>query len=405
MQFEEVVAKPVTRYRSTVERGIAIVPQGNIARNAGLNDAGLIRRFAVISRAEALGHGYWIDSVMLSQVADAINANDKGVKVRFTHPDMSGDGLGTLLGRARNATVSGDVVYADLHFSGSAHHAPDGNLAEYVMTLAEEDHDAFGASIAFMLNMDAINDFAVAHGATLTAGGIVDFETFDSPDPLNGANLPHVRLAELHAVDIVDSPAANPNGMFHRGDNIAAQAEAMLSYSLGLSATRPTVAAFDIDPDRMAGFVARFLHRNGLSITKDQEGLSMSEDTKTTAPETTPEAIVDPKAEFAAQRELFVKHFGAVDGSEYLAEGLAFADALEFHAAKLTDAVGELKDQLKAKDEEIAALNERFNSLALGEEEPTEFSSTEGGSKTNAALGLTAAQQAFAASLKAPTLN
>ena len=401
MQLEDVLGKPIKRFRSTVERGFEPVCSEPVSRNEGLNGAGIIRQFAVISRTEALGHGYWIDSEMLSQTAAAINASRNGVKVRFTHPDMSGDGLGSMLGRAVKASVVGDVVYADLHFSQSAHKAPDGDLAEYVMTLAEEDPDAFGASIAFGIDLDGIQEFAVEHGATLKADGWIDFDAFESPDELNTGNLPHVRLAELFAIDTVDSPAANPQGLFHKGPKIAAQAEQLLSYSLGLSSEVPNVTAFSVDPDRMAGFVARFLNRNGLSVTKVEEGLSMSEDTKET-PETAPEVVVDPLAEFSQKREQFVEQFGAVDGSEYLANGLTFADALEFHVDKLNGSLTEANALLEAKDVEINELNEKFNSLALGESEELEFSSTEEASKEVAPSGLTAGQQAFAASLKAP---
>lgn len=406
----EALESPSKRFRSTVERGIKphANSNSNVDREFGPEQTGVITNFAVISRTEALGHGYWIDEEMLRQTADAINFAEKGAKVRFTHPDMSGDGLGSMLGRATMAYVSDGVVYANLIFSKSAHSTPDGNLAEYVMQLAEEDPDAFGASIAFAIDLEATQEFAVQNGAHLDAGGWLDLDSFESPDELNTKNLPHVRLAELHAVDIVDSPAANPQGLFHKGPNIAAQAEQLLSYSLGLTPNAPSVTAFSVDPDRMAGFVARFLNRNGLSITKvDQEGLSMSEDTKTTeTPEAAPEANVDPQAEFAAKREQFVKHFGATDGSEYLAEGLEFADALEFHVDKLDATLVEVREQLASKDAEIAELNERFNSLALGEDEPAEFTATEDDTpKFDPASPLTAGQQQFAASLKAPSLN
>ncbi|AMV16591.1 hypothetical protein [Planctomyces sp. SH-PL14] len=49
-------------------------------------EAGLIEGVSLITEGEALGHEAWIDSVFAQQVADALNASEKGVKSRFTIP-------------------------------------------------------------------------------------------------------------------------------------------------------------------------------------------------------------------------------------------------------------------------------------------------------------------------------
>lgn len=91
---------------------------------------------------------------------------------------------------------------------------------------------------------------------------------FRSPDPQNVDNLPHARLKELRAVDAVDDPAANPGGLFHRGQEFAQEGEALLAWTLGLTPKKPSTTLFGVDPDRAKAFVSRLLARHGLSISK-----------------------------------------------------------------------------------------------------------------------------------------
>jgi hypothetical protein len=273
-QPENILRNAPRLLRSTVARGLATGPWAGepIANDEGDFGAGVIRGAAIITRGEALGHGLWCDTVMLQQAADAINDEPKGAKARFTHPDLSGDGLGKGLGRAKNASPEGDVVRGELHFSRMSHKTPEGDLAAYVMGLATEDPEAFGISIAFEEDFKAEADFLLAHGAEWTEddyGRYLSLEKFKSPDPLNTKNLPHARLASLRAVDVVDDPAANPNGLFHRGDEVARDAEQLLAWTLGLSAEKPQLLSLDINPDRLDGFVQRFMNRHGLTLMKD----------------------------------------------------------------------------------------------------------------------------------------
>ena len=96
-----------------------------------------IQEFSVITAGEARGHGGWIDATFLRQVAKAGNALEKGLKSRFTHPGLSGDGLGTTLGRAKNfrPTEDGSRILADLHVFEAASKSPKGDLAEYVFSI------------------------------------------------------------------------------------------------------------------------------------------------------------------------------------------------------------------------------------------------------------------------------
>ena len=239
--------------------GVARGADGRIVRDGGDFGAGLITSAAVITRGEALGHYMWIDHEMIARTADLINASEKGTKGRFTHPSMSGDGLGKAIGRWKQAVAEDSEARADLHLYESAHKTPDGALAAYVMDLAEEDPAAFGVSIAFDPDYGAEDRFVAEHE---------DEEgDFHSPDPDNEKNYPHARIASLAAADVVDEPAANPNGLFHRGDEICFEADRVLAYALGLSVEEPE-SFLGLHPSRIRAFVQKYLAGNNLRIVQ-----------------------------------------------------------------------------------------------------------------------------------------
>lgn len=281
------LSRPVRHLRAAPARGIASKDLPAVERDGGDYGAGLIRGVAVCTRGEALGHGMWLDAEFVKSVALAINANKAGVKARFTHPGLSSDGMGKFLGRLKNGWLDGDVARGDLHLSETAHNTPDGDLAEYVMSLAEEDPSAFGTSIVFDHDFGAEDRFE--------ADNTDKDGSFASPDPDNVQGYPHARLSRLWADDVVDEPAANPDGLFHRGDEIAAEADGLLSYALGLSDQTPQLSQLDVDPGRVAGFVARFLDQHGLEVVRKMEVSRMSDTTKPGAPD--PEKPADVNLE------------------------------------------------------------------------------------------------------------
>ena len=136
--MSNILEQPLKYLRARVATGNPAVD-----RNGGNYGFGMISGVSIITRGEALGHDLWIDTEFLQSTADAINARSEGLKARFTHPGMSGDGLGTMLGKVTDARVAGNQVVGDLHFVESATKAPDGNLADYVMTLAEDTPEDF----------------------------------------------------------------------------------------------------------------------------------------------------------------------------------------------------------------------------------------------------------------------
>lgn len=278
------LTKEVEIFRAPV--AIGLTSDAPIDRTGGKFKAGLIRGASMITRGDALGHGMFIDAVMLQQVADAINAADEfGIKSRFAHPDMSGDGIGKMTAKAFNAQVVGDQVIGDLHMLQSAKRTPDGDLAGYVMDLAQEAPDAFGTSIAFQVDRLAMDEFLQANmqeiDVTDSQGNPAKRRVFRSPDPLNKKNQPHVRLKKLKAVDVVDEPAANPNGLFHSGPfDLLQQGDAALEYAFGLTDQAPDLTALGIDATRLRGFVARFATSRGITFERQ---VNMSESTATSA--------------------------------------------------------------------------------------------------------------------------
>jgi len=151
----------------------------------------VIAGFAVVTKGVTHDERGEFDDVALDSVVEFGNQSKGGIKSRFGHPNMSSTALGTFLGRTKNFRRDGDVVRADLHIDRTAHETPDGDLAGYVMNLAESDPGAFGSSM-------------VIHWE----------EEFREKKQVEGEELPPlIRVKKLMSVDVVDDPAAN-DGLF-----------------------------------------------------------------------------------------------------------------------------------------------------------------------------------------------
>jgi hypothetical protein len=376
MKRYEIGKTSGTRFRGTVAKGFA-TESPDVSLEGGNFAAGIVRDFAVITRGEALGHGLWIDKDFVASVDEALPGKGTGAKSRYTHPDLSGSGLAKGLGRVTNSGGSSeDVVRGDLHFWKSSRKSPDGDLALHVVTRAEEDPDSFGASISFYRDFEAEVEFLEANGATRQSddwGDYLDLSTFVSPDPENVHNLPHARLGELLAVDIVDDPAANPGGLFVKGrDNVFDEAEALLEYALGLEDQVPALSAFDMDPERVSSFVSKFLDTRGLQImrinSKQPEGLTadaviddpIPAEPVDESPDMGPEDPVDEAPTDSVPEDVpstdetpgigelsrFVDAFGAENGSKWILEGIDFSEAQTRHSALQAKRIEQLEKQL-----------------------------------------------------------
>lgn len=366
----DIVARPLKTARGSIARGFAALPVEDpaspvaalrIDRTGGDKGAGLIRGFAVCTVGEALGHDHWCDLVFLNQIAERGNAMANGLKARFTHPGLSSDGLGSFLGRAKNFAVEGEVVRADLHFDESAHSAPDGDLADYAMMLAESDPEAFGSSIVFQHDWTAEDDFKLANGGEWKE---VDdgYETwkvivgFQSPDSRNVNHYSHCRLAELRAVDVVDEPAANPDGLFHIPSDTLSQASAFMAYALGMTSEKPQgELAAQINPERARGFAARFLNERGLAIGPKES--FMSTETKPADKPQVEQLSADQiRTQVKAELAKYTAKFGA-QGAQWYAEGKTLEEAYDLYAAGLKTERDAALNAEKEANEKLAALD------------------------------------------------
>lgn len=243
-------------------------------------DARRITNYAVATRGPAQGHGMWLDAGFLDQIVTAGNKRplqvtqrggfNGGVKMRFTHPGLSADGMGTQVGRATNFWRDGDVVRADAYFYREISSAKINDHIETILDLAEKDPAAFGSSIVFQRDPDAEAAFAKAHKD--------DAGEFVSPEAANEQNFPHARLAKLHASDVVDEPAANPGGFLSDNGELAARAETLLLYATGLSEREPdTLLLHGLPATKIREFLAGFLSRHRLALVQ-QEIADLQED-------------------------------------------------------------------------------------------------------------------------------
>lgn len=145
------------------------------------------------------------DEKSLRKIVALMNKEPKGLKSRLSHPTLSNDGIGTYLGRVKNGRLDtvrvkrGDerktvlAVRGDLFFDQSAFDTPSGNLAEYVMTLAESDPDALSSSLVLKSELEQRLDQKTKRPMLNEQG---------NPLP------PLWRPTALHASDVVDTGEA-----------------------------------------------------------------------------------------------------------------------------------------------------------------------------------------------------
>lgn len=351
----------------TVARGLQQDENGEalIEENGGRWRSGLIRGLAVITRGEALGHGMWIDQEFVESVALAMQAENAGTKSRYTHPDMSSDGLAKGLGRVMFVEGEDEIARGDLHFWKSARTSPDGDLAGHVIQRAIEDPTSFGTSISYMPDHEAETEFYSQHQeeyeAETRSGKKQKRTRFKSPDPENVNNYPHARLGELRAVDVVDDPAANPGGLFHR-DGTFKEAESLMDYVMGATDTAPECVALGANPDRIRSFVNRYLSNRGIEMTDKPEDVKPDID----KPEAEPnEPATDTKEDFRNQLSRYVDTFGAEDGVKWFGEEKEWDACRAIQVENLHSKV----DRLEQANAELATKLQAALS-ATGETEP-----------------------------------
>jgi hypothetical protein len=149
----------------------------------------IIEGVSVISVGEAKGHGLFVDRITLQEVKACAESYAGGVKVNLDH----GAGIKDIVGFCDNFRIIGEKLVADLNLLKNA------ERKDYVLEIAEKLPDTFGISIAF-------------------SGPVreIDGKRFASCE-------------ELYSADLVQTPAANPTGLFSfeakRVDNFSSDME------------------------------------------------------------------------------------------------------------------------------------------------------------------------------------
>jgi len=162
---------------------------------------------SVCTEGEALGHGDWLDPTFLRNLAVA--GNKTKMKARFGHPNMCLDAIGTELGYFENFRTGKNergntYAVADMKFVVTDHNATQ---IDHIQKFAAQADWAIATSIVFSFLPEQCRR---AHKSDLDPNFVPIEKHNELYDPV--FEIPH--LAELIAVDFVDEPAANPDGLF-----------------------------------------------------------------------------------------------------------------------------------------------------------------------------------------------
>ena len=137
------------------------------------SENGIIRRVSVLTEGEAKGHPFAIDSTTLSQIKSQAEKHSDGLRVKVNH----GSGVDAIAGVLKNFLIEGKQLYADLHLLKT------GGLYAKLMEMAQKIPGAFGLSVSFENVPEKVGEEMFA------------------------------RSKDLYSCDMVDQPAANPNGL------------------------------------------------------------------------------------------------------------------------------------------------------------------------------------------------
>jgi hypothetical protein len=129
---------------------------------------------SVITKGIAKGHDLIVDETTLAQVVKCGNGAKNGIKVKVGHDS----GVEEIVGRLTNFRIEEDKVLADLELLSSS------PRRDFIFEIAQKTPEAVGLSIAFE----------------------------GKPEAANGQQM--ARCTRLRSVDLVDEPAANPDGLF-----------------------------------------------------------------------------------------------------------------------------------------------------------------------------------------------
>ena len=307
---------------------------------------------------EAKGHGIHLDREFCEAVAAAGNATgDVGLKVRYGHPAMCSDALGTELGRAKNfevrdierttedgekVTVAG--VFADVEILKSAHSAPQGDIAKHVLEMAAEDPGQFGQSIVFTYADWVVKDAdGNRHSYKDEVSDPEDKNkqlTMEQWFKQSADGKIYAVLGKLHGTDFTDTPAAT-DGVFSTG-TLAEEAERMLDEHPDI------LAAIEKNPKSLN----EFLERTGLDKRFESArlaGLQAAKDKEIAALKTERDSLSSQIADLKSANEKLTADIGAKD--QALADAQESVKQLEAKRAEAEKALADSQAALAAETE------------------------------------------------------
>lgn len=309
-----------------------------------------------------LGDGdsrHWtVTTDTLNQAYTFATRGNNGLKARFTHPNMSSDGMGSYLGRWKNFKLDGDTLRADLHIADAAFKSPQGDLGTYVMDMAENDPDMFGVSLATELDLQDLFAFE------------------DACEKSGSTDRWQMKFTAVRAGDVVDEPAATRGGMFDLSEpdlrNLPAQATALLSTYFG-------DASPDVVRARIDSFLTRYFSKQGTTMpdtatpATEAETDNLPGDTvpaEDTPPVTTPttEPALTPIPTLGTVKGLgdFMGTFGDAEGARMFLAGSSFEAATLQHLATCK---GQIQD-LSAENAQLKANVAALAKAGMGEASP-----------------------------------
>ena len=324
---------------------------------------------------EAKGHGVWLDREFCEAVAAAGNATgDVGLKVRYGHPAMCADAIGTELGRAKNfrvVDIERDIegqkvtaagVIADIHILESAHHAPQGDIAAHVLAAASEDPAIFGQSIVFTAADRVVKDAeGVRHSYKAEVLGKSDDEQAEPAPTISeqewlaqsADGKEYMVLGKLHGTDFTDEPAAT-DGVFSTG-TLAEEAALMLDEHPQI------VEAIEKNP----GALVEFLDRTNLLHLFENariQSLQSAKDKEIATLKAKMDEMLASHDNFANEQEAKMAELRSANEtlSAEIAEKAKALDAAKADAEQLTAKYDEAAKALADTQAALAAETERY---------------------------------------------
>jgi hypothetical protein len=278
-------------------------------------EKGIIYGMSACSEGEALGHYVWLDSAFIGDVTKLGKAIKVGIKSRFGHPSMSGESLGTFIGRCKNFRVEDTKSICDLYFDDSSEVTPSGNLKEYLLKLAETSPDMFGASIVFSVG-------SYFYKKT-TGENISTSEHYDNQDKGKvdynlevddyGNTKYYVTIKELHGVDLVDEPAANAEGLFSQFSSTVLHGDKFAVIATQFLNSNPKIAEFlQENPHKINEFMKKFNEGKVGDATPEVTPVAETKPTVKPVAETKPVETDGDGEDAAKGDESLLSKFGAM---------------------------------------------------------------------------------------------